>query len=932
MKRDYNFFERRKRKKVLADIHNYDFRSIPAIFRHDPEIIEGILLHKPYVITQLEWKEAEPIIEKNPDYLNHFDTDFRLDLALRDSKYVDFLKQEELLTLIKSHYKREYINRLPKETQRELLEENFVSYYDNLQLFNFDVVLDSIKDNLIKRKTDYRAEHSFVNFFRKIDMSIFTPEQQMSIIVVDPSFLDKVSEETLKLFINDNPYLIKMLPDNLRETYRNMDEFSYRNASNLLYRDGDLNGYGKENAKRYLAHALHNFNLTLIANRENITDWADLARFDHRVFTVNRSSNDIRSVKKIFALGDFYKKELEKYPGTYELQEYFDAKNGDQYLFRIGYRENDFTEKFNQISKIILNEKIMSSCNKETLLEFIKNPLDNEMLREIVETAYGKEASNVLSDRPEITIAEIPTFDIFDEKSFNHFGKGVIHNVLSYNSKTGNIIGELVRNEDKLQGFLRFKELTKRYYKNTALDNYEQLRDFLDINQLFKGKIDLFSLNEVEANNLTLFIIDRFGSSSPNEFVKVESLEELRDYHNRRSLLLDEAMSKTTDLVQAKNFLFLKHFGMYYSLPGEIFRPQKSDAIKMLNKYNIKSFLEDERTTSSDVFTVEELEMLKIAQIISSIGSVDIIKDMYNVLGNKEDILTPLDFKEIKAKVPGIYSQELVDSLLKKEDMDKMVSEGVMGISKQIEEDVEVYTLDGVDFRIFLHTTGLNNSNITINNPNPFIRINLLDKWNTFEHGVSTISGSVIEPAMLYSCATSENINLGFSDFDPNVVLGMGFGDIHVAHDGRLLDVYFNERGPTYRFDYPEELVRKTAAQIHNVLGIPKDESHEYNEVAISRREVNPDNIRDNTYGGRIQPDYIVLYGTENYQLETAKKLSKNLEKDGKNIPIIKIDVNKYREIGNSYRRAFEGHNTEQTLAPETPFVESIRERTGIVR
>lgn len=924
----YNFWDRRNKKKILADIKNYGISYLPLKFRPDPEVIDGVLKYRPEDITKLTWEEAQPRIDKNPSYLNYYDEKFRLELSQREPKYLDFLKPEELLKLIVDYRKHQYISRLSNDVQRSILEENFSRYDSSLQNFNFDVILSMIRDNVKKRTHDNSADILFKYHISKLDISIFSAEQQLAILTADKTFLEKVPLEVLKLYVNDNPYLIKELPDYLREKYRDMSKFSYSNSYKLLSERYGLNDYELDDIKRFLARSFQNFNLNIIANHSNLVDWPDLARFDSRTVAVVNNSNSVGNVKKMFSLANLYKKELDKYSMTGELKAYFDTSNGDQFLYRMDYRENNFNQRFNQIHKIILNERIMSRCDKRAILDFIKNPFENVALKSLVETAYGKEASDILGERSGITIAEIPTFDIFDETVFNNFGKGVIHNVLSYNSKTGNIIGELVRNKEKFTRFLRYRELTKGYYQNTALDNDEQLKDFLDIDQEFKGKIDLFTLGDGEVANLVLFLIDRFGSAYSNEGIKINSLEELREYPTKRNALLDEAMSKTNDPRQAKNYLFMKYFGMPYATEEQVFRPQKSDAIRMLSKYNIKSFVDDDRTIKSDVFSSDELDMLKIAEIIASIGDIEVIRDMYNVLGEKTDILTPVDFKAVRSKVPGIYSQALVDSLLKKEQMDKMISDGVEGISKRVEDDVEIVTLDGADFRIFMHTTGVNNSEIRLpEDERPYSTLKLIDKWNTLEQGgVSTISGSVIEPKMLDSCVGESNVNLGFSDFGPELVLGMGFGDINVTHDRRELDVYFKETGPALKFDYPEELVRKTAAQINNVLGTPKDYAHPYNEVTISRRETNPDNIRDDTYGGRVNPDYIILYGTKNPLLEEAKDLARRFKKDGENIPIIQIDIDKYQELGNSYQRAHQGYNPTPTLVKESHFLEVVRE------
>ncbi len=933
MNNNYGFFEKRKKNKILKEISKYTYDSIPVVFKNDSDILNALALSNPSEIRNFPRSISEVMIYANPSLIVHAEEKLKKELAINDNKYIQFLSQEMIYDIVENNRRYSYISFLSDENQYKFLKTNYSSLLSEIKSFKPNVLNEFIKENTLLRNNNHDDKRIYDNFINKIKLLDLPIEQQASIISIDNSLIDKASIDAIKIYTNNNPHLIDNLPyDKSILLSQDNNEYSFLNVSHDLNNGNSLSKYGIENIKRFLS-----FYNEIILNKDEVSlsfkeeNWAEIGRFDAKVLGVKgQYYSNVNNIKKILSLGRVYNTVLKNYYNTEDMQKYFDTTNAENYLFNIGYRNNDFENKFNQVSKIILNNTIMSKCDKRIIFEFIKNPTDNQLLYEIVKTAYGEKALSILSERKEITISEIPTFDIFDQKVFENFDIGVIHNILSYKNKSGNIIGELVRHPEKLENFKLFRELTKTYFKNTALDNEEQLKIFMDLDIEFKDKLSLNNISENEKDNLITFIIDRYKRDDvPKDALKINNIEELKNYKEIRNKMYDEAISKTNDQLVIKNIIFNKYFGMDYYRESNTFRPQKCDVVRMLRKYNVKNFINNDKTIDSDIFTKDELDILELSYIISNIQDVKVLKDLYSTLETKEDVLTPIDFKEIRSKIPGLYSNEFSKSLLTEEKIEDKINNNEPGISKTVEDGVEIITLDGTDFRIFMHTIGINNSKLRTDDGAELASKKLNEIWKTYEQGVSTISGSVIEPKLLESCSSEHSpISLGFYSFDPSIILGMGWGDIHTSHDKRLLDVYFNEYGPTLQFDYPEELVRKTAAQINNVLDTPKDIAHVYNEVAISRREINTENIKENSNGGRVLPDYIVVYGLDT-NLEDAKELSRYFNKEGINLPIIRIDIEKYKQIGNSYQRAYEGYSKEISVREESPFIEEIKESIG---
>lgn len=57
------------------------------------------------------------------------------------------------------------------------------------------------------------------------------------------------------------------------------------------------------------------------------------------------------------------------------------------------------------------------------------------------------------------------------------------------------------------------------------------------------------------------------------------------------------------------------------------------------------------------------------------------------------------------------------------------------------------------------------------------------------------------------------------------------------------------------------------------------------------RREMEADKIENGSKGGKIMPDYLVVYGEVTDQ---QRMMAKNFMKDGKPLPIIQIDTKAY--------------------------------------
>ena len=452
-----------------------------------------------------------------------------------------------------------------------------------------------------------------------------------------------------------------------------------------------------------------------------------------------------------------------------------------------------------------------------------------------------------------------------------------------------------------MHDFEMFSKFMGDKFENSVLGLENKMISYFNFQDLMK-EIKPEDITPERQEKLQLAVNDFMMTKGTNEttHIKLENLEDLDNYTQTRNEIYDKFIEKVSTPEDVKEAISRKFFGMPYV--GEYDDEYNRNALSlkgMSRYYNLETFTSDERTQNSGMFTNDELDQLELATIIDKIDDPDVLKEIYSTLSSREDVIRPHEFSKIREKVPRQYSKELVDTLLTVDKAKEMIERGEEGISYSIDEDgIETIRLSGADFRLLVHTTGLNNSNLSIGKNDDAAKI-----WNEFENGCSTVSACYIEPNVMSACTNPEGFNFGFANVPEKQVIGMAPRDAHVDHTVRKADPKFSYGAVEY--NYPEEMLRRTAAQITGIES--KDLSHEYNEVTMFRREMEADRITNGSKGGKMMPDYLVVYGEVT---EQQRMMAKKFMRDGKPLPIIQIDTKAY--INNMEYRATYRENHKQ--------------------
>lgn len=929
VERKLNIFQKLRKSFYLRNMNVKKARKytdLPEYLKEDKEVIDAVIALDDNFVTRFSPQIQKRLVKEKPGRIkNIYNYDLVSQIINENPSIINELPEHVIYNLAyKNEFKsnREFFKYLPIDMQKKMMTESSIKFisihrgnkiqnslaeeygsqYDIRNFFDkfsFEAIEQiAIEDTLENNKK--RTNYNRLNMF---DLKRLSLDDQIKLALLSNNYLTEISDEARIQLVGSNPLLFDKLPSKVLDKMLEEDPSLFAKLplnvqrEKVMYNDSyipyecEKNKFNvrvfksPEELKRFIMKPEMYFDrnsyfeITDIRNSDFI--W-EMGRFNPNTIKLE-TNNGYRSNLRNNHLIESFKERIRPYDKDGKLAQFFDSQTKYQYT------EKD-VNLLNTIGKLIVNDDILKNVDVSELLEFAKNP-DHSKLVEIVGKTYGDKAAQIIKDRPNITPELIPNYYIFSPQIIENFGIGAVHSNLTFDMKSSAILSDLARSPEKLAKYKVFENATKDMFNDTAVDLEKKLLDFYLVDSLMNN-VDFSTLTDNQKRNLQLLFEDRSRKIKP-ELVKVpENVKELEEYEAKRNAFYDDAIRKEPDVLKLKELISNRFFGMDYE--QNHYEQLSSPSLQgMCNFYNIETFINNRKTLESQNFSEDELDLLEMLTIVKDIKDPRVLRDFSAQLAKQKDIVNPVFFKDLKEKVPMQYNKELVSALLTPEKADEMVKNGEQGISTRVDENtgVKVISLKGSDFKLYITNPCLNNSNIKlVRNVDDATEV-----WKTFEDGIATFSGCLIDQDEIKSTFSKGNFAFGFFNMNPNQIVGMGITDIHTSHSKKELNTSTTE-SLAVNYDYPEEFMRKTASRLE-ISDPYSDSFHKYNEVASLRTEKNLSDIKENTYGGKVLPDYIAVYGEATPQfIEAAKRMG--IEN------VIELHEECYR--GRSYMRGYQ--------------------------
>lgn len=339
-------------------------------------------------------------------------------------------------------------------------------------------------------------------------------------------------------------------------------------------------------------------------------------------------------------------------------------------------------KKIKNIEKVITNPRIMKALNADEVTQFFneitrdpEEPKNYEMICGIVKKVYGDEAVAILRERPELTIGDIPNFDIFDERIRETIGYGGVHTFLTYYMDSEAIISEMVKKPELIEEYKEFERITGGYFPSSAIGLEERLITFYKNREIVAEMIKTGNQDRLKDALLLSFRdrefledLDTKHKRTLSEILKEElnisTLEDLEQYNKKRNQILDDIISNPSLYdFELKFLLQFRYFGHIRNEPGQYM------------EYDHKKFLEDYLKFNVSEFSEDEIDLIELYSIIEDTKDPNTLRRLNELMKEREDVITPLLMKSIDSKVVESYKREYMNTILNLDKARKMVAD-----------------------------------------------------------------------------------------------------------------------------------------------------------------------------------------------------------------------------------------------------------------
>lgn len=576
---------------------------------------------------------------------------------------------------------------------------------------------------------------------------------------------------------------------------------------------------------------------------------------------------------------------------------------------------------------LFMDESIWEKIGEERLLKFANDCVDmsyyvrarthqlDEFIKEsdfqkeflsIMGDVYGEHAVEILKDRPNLTLGNIPDVRVFHPTIYENFGPKFINALLNYNySRVTDvvsyvaIIDSIIKDEKELQAFKFCKQIVESNAPENVYNYTKLFRTYSRYSDLMKDCCDQLRKDEhaiTQERYETIKDIIVKGTD-----LRVLSLQEVDSYSDVSREKYNAKIEAATRVSEVKRIILDRFFGLNFTeySEGNFYRNTKN-AQKLIEAYGVGKIIKYEEKLAKEGKPVHldegELKILKIMYAVTMYGglspsaseSVSVLKEIYTALDtNKDQVIRPADVNSILAKIPTIYAEEINSRVTSVADLERKLEAGEKGISKEyktvvkdgVEYKVPVIRLTGTEFGFYASTLNENLSGYASNGAD------FAHTWFEYENGVSHVSASLVthesrESALEFKEKNSNRFTVVMPKTDD--IIAMGSDDIFSSSDSRTAEIYATENEG---FKFADEVIADTG-----------NGGYDYNEFVFDRYS-----LQEERFANKVLPEGVIRNG--NYvpqqMLEEALSFQRYLIENGLKpedyeFPIFLVDTEYY--------------------------------------